>query len=41
LAELLDEEVDEVVGPMAAAVPTGRRCATATRPARSGAAAGA
>ena len=35
LAELMAEEVDEVVGPKGKQDPAARRCATATRPARS------
>ena len=35
LSEMMEAEVDEVVARRASAMPTGPRCATATRPARS------
>ena len=34
LAELMEEEVDEVVGPKASTIPAVRRCATVTSRAR-------
>ena len=33
LAELMEEEVEEVLGPKGSTTPTGRRCVTATSPA--------